>query len=207
VQRHDDLAALAAEEARSAEAFLNAPRMVAGESLRVMTADDLHILDGFDNCFVSGGNVVFEDVEMVLWMLNTENRPHEFFNGFRYWRFARRLLRKDMVATAHAIFDYMDWIFADSGHARKITTEGGAVDESPKIGVSFLASLIVSLSKGLGGLHPNDIRSMPLPQIFAYRKVIAAQAPGAGIELNPSDKLKADCLEAYNHYVASQNAA
>lgn len=186
------------EERLRAEAFVELPRLVAGEPLRVMTARDLHLLDGAGNAFVCGTVPTPGDIAVLLWQLHARRPPTPSLRGaWEYGRLMGRLRRKSAVylSALEEIRDYLEFVFFDA------PTSGAKMDRRA-FGGSFVVPLLASLSAELGPVDPLTGRtwgSLPLPQIFQFQKFVARRQLGADyIDRNPSDRLLSDYAAELN---------
>jgi hypothetical protein len=187
------------EERYRAEAFVELPRKVAGEPLRVMTARDLHLLDGSGNAFVCGVAPDAGHLAAFVWQLHAE-RPEG--NGIRsawhYGRLMGRLRRKSTkyIAAIESAREYLDFVFFDA------PSGGGGKSERRPFGGSFIVPLLGSLAAEFGAFCPVSGRpwgSVPLPQIFHFQKLAAQRALGSKyIDRNRSDRLMSDYAAELN---------
>jgi hypothetical protein len=190
------------EDQARAEAFVELPRMVAGEPLRLMTARDLHLLDGAANVYVCGGDPTADEnaeghLAALLWQLHAQ-RPA--FAGIRsawfYGRFMGRLRRRSRsyIRSLEEVRDYLDFIFFDA-------PKNDDTDRRP-FGGSFLVPLLGAVAAEFGSFDPVTGRpwgDVPLPQIFHWKKLVGHRLLGRDfIDLNPSDKLRSEFLEELN---------
>lgn len=183
----------AAEEARREQAFLDIPTDVCGEPLRLMTPQDLLILNGINSPFVCPREEQAVDVPIFLWVLHAAN------DGAKTWRNRRRrdamikrVAVRSFASCIKEITDYVDGIFLDA------PAGGGSDTERRPLGACFLAPLIVSLAVETGWAQ-KEIMGTPLPRLFQYRKAIRARELGKEFkDFSPSDRLTGEFLSELN---------
>lgn len=185
------------EEARREEAFLDLPRTVCGEQLRLMTPRDLLILNGVGNAFVCGGELEPWHAAMLVWHLNARNDgTRSIRNVVRREVLYSRLSRAAWADVLAGVNGYIDEIFQDA----PITT---GTDRRP-IGTCFLAPLVVRIATRTGWAQ-SEILDTPLPRLFQYLKAIKIEehkGPGAAMDFSPSDKLRDRFLTEMNELMA-----
>lgn len=189
----------AREERYRAEAFVELPRIVAGESIRVMTARDLHLLDGSGNAFVCGLDPAAGHLAAFLWQLHAR-RPAAagLLGAWRYGRFLGRLRRRSRsyLAAIQSVREYLDFIFFDAPGG------GCSSGDTRPFGGSFLVPLLGVLAAELGSCDPLSGRAwadVPLPQIFQWQKFCARRIQGKDyVDRNRSDRLLSDFAAELN---------
>lgn len=186
----------ALEETARAEAFVDLPRTVAGQSLRVMTAADLHLLDGSGNAFVCGSLPDAGHVVAFIWQLHAERPAGGWRLTWWRWRLLLALSQTDAARAVEDIRNYLDFVFFDA------PSGSGSEKESRPFGGNFLAPLLGDLSAEFGAFDPFTGRPwgrVPIPQLFQFQKVAARRAnPRDFVDRNPSDKLLSDFLAELN---------
>jgi hypothetical protein len=192
------------EEQFRAEAFVELPRYVAGEPLRVMTARDLHLLDGCGNAFVCGGVPDPGHLAAFLWQLHAARPAHSgILAAWRYGRFMGRLRRRSRsyLQSIEEVRAYLDFVFFDA------PASSDAKEERRPFGGSFLVPLLGTLAAEFGAHDPVTGRpwgDVPLPQIFHWQKLAARRALGSDyIDRNPSDRVQSDFAAELNRLSAA----
>lgn len=187
---------MAGEASRRAEDFIEVSRTVCGLELRQLTPRDLLHLDYAKSPFVAGGEIAPAHVAQFLWQL-LERQPG-WWGERRFFRHCRALGYDASIAEIQA---YVDRHFADAPSA------GGGSGAGRPLGTSFVAPLIVRISAGIPSLTPQAIMDTPLPQLFQYSKILAAEAAarqgGKFRDPNPTDRLLAECLAECNRLNAA----
>lgn len=202
-----------AEAARRSEAFLEIGHPVAGLSLRALTARDLYLLDGYESPFVCGDPAEAKPnhISAVLWMLRLDRVTG---GGLREWwaytRHERYLLRRwadpAVLIRDHATLSL--WFadaFADFGAGR-------SQENAPpvRIGVHFLAGLLVPLCSEIGAIDPASGKPLiesPIARLYQYAKVIRAREEGKNfVDFNASDSLRGRALAEWNALSAEEKA-
>lgn len=183
-------AAEAEETDRRAEDFLDVSRTVCGLPLRAMTPRDWLTLGYVQSPFVVGGEIKAAHVPQFLCALHAEP-PQGWLSNRRFFKHVAALPR---VAAADEIHGYVARIFADG-------PRGGGGQGRP-LGTHFVAPLIVRIAAGIPGLTPAAVMDTPLPQLFQFQKVIAAEeakrSGGKYREITAYDRLLADCMAEFN---------
>lgn len=202
-------AAIAEEEERRAEDFLDVTRTVCGLELRPLTPRDLLHLDYVENPFVAGGEITAAAVAQFLWQMHAAPPPRPRFCFLsREKLFFRHCAALLFVDSVDDIQHYIDRTFADFPKARC----GGAPAGQP-VATSFLAPLIVKLAAGIPSLTPQAVMDTPMPQLFQFQMVIDAKdaiKEGRPIrDRSQSNRLYAECLDEVTRLNAAEasNAA
>lgn len=201
------------EESRRSEAFLTIARPVAGVRLRMLTARDLFILDGFKSPFVAGdpATATAPHVVAVLWMLRSAP-PAGFLGRVFGYGIHRRMLRRRWLTAGqfsrdHAeLIVWFDAIFTDSGAPR----EKGQSAAAQPVGANFLASLLVPICAQMGAIDPatgQPLIESPLPALFQYQKILRVQREGDKfVDYSGADRIKAQALDDWNKLPAAEKA-
>lgn len=193
-------AAQAREEAWRAEAFVELPRVIAGEPIRLMTARDFHLLDGVGNALVCGTPPTLGDVAAFVWHLHAARSARgglrdAWHHGRFLGRLRRHVRRGTFLPLVEALREHLDFLFLDAPLA------SGARESRP-FGASFLVPLLGSCAAELGPRDPFAGRAwgdVPLPQLFVWRKLAAARAQGSDfVDRSPSDRIMSEFAAALN---------
>ncbi len=205
--------AQADEASRRAEAFLEIGRPVAGVALRLLTPQDLLILDGFRSPFVCGdpAEATPEHLVAVLWLLRA-HAPSGLLGRLFGYRLHRAQLRRRWRSAAqleqdHAALNvWFGAMFADSGAPR---TRDASERPAP-VGVHFLAALLMDVGCELGAIDPSTGRPLvesPLPRLFQYQKILRMKREkDRFIDFNSADRVKSEALAAWNALPAEEKA-
>lgn len=181
------------EASRRAEDFIDVPRTVCGLELRAITPRDLLLLDYAGSPFIRGGAIEDMHIPQFLWQLCTPQPRHWWQEKLFYWHVGD-LNYDQAVAEIRA---YLDRTFADAP-----AVPSSESSPSAPIGTSFVAPLIVRIASGIPALTPPMIMDTPLPQLFQYQKILAAEAAakngGKFREDTPAARLLRECLEEAN---------
>jgi hypothetical protein len=179
------------EDARREQAFLDLSIEVCGESLRVMTPQDLLFLHGAESPLVCAGEVTAEDLAFFLWFLHEKNdQTKQFSNRLRRSAFLRRLVVLPFAPSVQEARAYVDEIFQDA--------PTGNSGEARPLGTCFLAPLVVCLAVETGWSQ-REILTTPLPRLFQYQKVLRSRLLGKDfVDFSPSDRVKDEFLVRLN---------
>lgn len=177
-----------------AEAFVDAPMLICGEPVSLMTPHHLHLLEGIGNPLVCGGAPSAAHFAQFLWLLSPEHARGGWLDGWRYGRFIRRIARLDAESVRDACTAYLEMVFLDAG--RPTTEVDRANAEKRPFGGWFLVPLLARLTNQFGARDPYSGRAwghVPLPVIFQFRKAAdVMESGGKYTDRNPSDKLLSD---------------
>ena len=189
--------AVAEEEERRAEDFLEVTRTVCGLEVRPLTPRDLLHLDYIHSPFVCGGDVTATAIAQFLWQVS-EPPPRGWWAERKFFRHCAALIASD---AERDIRRFVERMLADAPPATRRSAE-------KPIGVSFVAPLIVRIAAGIPSLTPAAVMDTPLPQLFQFQKVIAIEearkSGGTVRDRSASDRLLAECLDEANRMNAEE---
>jgi hypothetical protein len=185
------------------EAFVDVPRTVAGEEIRMMTARDFLIFDGLGSPFARIGNIVADadDCFFLLWHLNRENYGTGIANAFRRGRARARIYARDVAETAGAIDVYLDSVFID------IDRKKASQPEQRPASVSFLAELIVEVASAVGAHDPFSgalLADVPIPRLLQYQRAAHRIDNAKANDFTEFDSARSRCLEEVNRILAER---
>lgn len=187
------------------EAFIDVPRTVAGEEIRMLTPRDFLYLDGFDSPFARMGNLLpdEEDCFFFIWTLHTTNKGRGIANAFRRGRVRARVMSRDVAETAAEIDLYLDSVFIDID--RKTPTKR----ESRPSSVSFVTELIVDVASAMGPRDPFSgelLADVPIPRLLQYQRAVSRAEHGEKADYTAFDSARSRCLEEVNRILAERRA-
>ena len=166
-------------------AFLDAPLMLCGLPVKMMTARHLAVLSHCGNGFVTSAEIRPEHIPQLLWILS----PHfEAGNVKRMSQVSVAVAHLPFGACVAEIEDYLEDMFLDSPE----TTHGAQVESYN----SWLASIVDLLAREYGW-RQDEILGLPLPCIFQYTRLIRIRNGDDSPQFNKlSDRAKSDWLKA-----------
>lgn len=214
-------AAKAGEETRRAEAFVDCPRLVAGQLLRPLTGYDLLILDGYEHPLVGGEAAAKltppSAMAWFLWYQRADQRPLWFpaWRGARHEARCRRAwLDRAGNPTAAYTFGvlpealaYIHAAFADSEVPSRIDEKTGQPLATRESGTAFLAPIVMALA-GATGWTEAHILHLPLARLWQYLKIHrATQRTGPTAEHSTLARLRSQCLQETNTELARSSSS
>lgn len=200
-----------AQQAREMEArdraFLDLEYRLCGEPIRQLTAADLFLLQGLENPFVCGGEILPAHIAQVVWCQHARNIPaRPIRTAWHRRRAFARLRNYPLEKAIEEVNHFIEAMTID------LAVGGGSSDGDRRpLLACFLAPLLVTVAKQIGAFDPatgEPLLSSPLPRLLQYRKAIAAELLGKDHkDYAPSDKLMVDCMEEVNQLNAAERAA
>jgi hypothetical protein len=202
---------------RRVDAFAETTITVCGEELRMMTPQDLFILDACENPLVAGGLPVEEDCARFIWQLHRDNDGTTgIFNRFRRGRIFQRIMsRADVAETVAEIEEYVDRMLLDNGDdlEPKKTAEEAEKEKSEKKppNTHFISPLLMNVAADIGHCDPMTgqlLGNTPIPRLLQYARDIR--------KLRGDDNAKGDklislleqkCMNKVNETIAARNAS
>jgi len=185
------------------EAFIDVPRTVAGEEIRMLTPRDFLLLDGFDSPFSKMGNLLpnEDDCFFFVWTLHTANTGKGVLNAFRRGRVRARVMSRDVAETAAEIDIYLDSVFID------IDRKTPQKRESRPASISFVTELIVDVASAMGPRDPFSgalLADVPIPRLLQYQRAVARAEHGEKADYTAFDSARSRCLEEVNRILAER---
>lgn len=175
-------AALREAEERRDAILVQIPFEICGVPLRILTLDDYLTLSVQGNAHVCAVPVPDKPAEaahfwtthdlMLMWYLSPEFSPAPLART----AFFKRAALFDPVERAHGVGEYLRSVFADA--PRGSTVAPGAVPPPDPVGVSFAIHWIGTIAERFPWSRA-EIRALPLPELFQYLRLIAAERRAA----------------------------
>lgn len=171
-------AAAIASQRRRDVAMLDVPYIICGFPIRLMTLDDYLALGIFRNAYVVACHLPAEETEQrafwaghdsqLLWYLSPGYSREDKARD----KFLAALGAFDFTETHAEVCTYIAEIFADAPRGPEV----GPDDPPPMdpVGVSFSAHWIARIAARFPWSR-EAIRSLPLPELFQYLRIIAAE--------------------------------
>jgi hypothetical protein len=175
-------AALRETEERRDAILVDVPFEICGVPIRVLTFDDYLTLSVQGNAHVCSLPVPEDEVTaanfwtthdlMLIWYLSPQFSPSANARA----AFFKQAVLFDPVERAQGVGEYMRAVFADA--PRGPTVKPGEAPPPDPVGVSFAIHWIATLAARFPWSRA-EIRSLPLPELFQYLRLISAERRAA----------------------------
>ena len=179
------------EASKRTEAFLDAPRSLAGVEVVPLSLYRLAVLEAAGNAFVCGGAPSPEAVAVFLWVVSPGFSIQESpARGAFLWRLRESAEFADLAGCVRQIREFLEEMFMDSPMGQR----GGGGGVSP---VTSSEAVFVDLFGDAYGWTDTQTMHTPLPKLYQLlRRITLRRDPRAVFGNRRSGKLKNDWLEA-----------